>query len=250
MGDFGIKVAEPEFDVETAAEKNLSLKSGQTLLKEFARGEVTMSLTPTTINHKLTYHPQFLVWTQYPDYPDYESQDVVLLMTGNFDAGAAYVTTSDLKLLPSQGQGNNSDAKYYIFYEPLVSGSAPSITPSSSYGLKISKDGVDAVSANIFEQTFNSEKSTMKIIEGGIVSTGSGNIDIALAHGLSVIPGYLIFFKVNSGKWYSTWEKEDVSGTNVQVGAISEASNVYVQIRRTASCTVTVKVYAFVDPGN
>jgi hypothetical protein len=34
------------------------------------------------------------------------------------------------------------------------------------------------------------------------------------------------------------------------VGAISETSSLYLQIRRTANCTVTVKYYIFADPAN
>ena len=230
--DYGFKVSEEGFDVKTAADKNLSMKTGFTLLKVKASGAATMDANPKTVAHGLTYEPQFLAWAIYPDYPDYEGLDTVLLMTGNYDAGAAYVDTTNLNLQPSSGQGTTSDATYYIFYEPTNTGTAPSITTTSNYGIKVTKDGADISSANIFDQTFNSEKNCLKISEvETTVSTGSTDIDITVAHGLSVIPGYLVYFKVGSGKWYSCWEKEDVSGADVQVGAISETTNIYLQIR-------------------
>lgn len=250
MTEYGIEVSEKDVDVEEAQPHELILKSGQTVPKEVAKGKVTMSSDPTTVNHGLGYTPQFLVWATYPNYPDYESLDVVLLMTGNFDAGSAYVDTSDLKLLPAQAQGNDNDAKYYIFYDDLDGITSPTVSDNDDYGLEISKDGIDVEDANIFQQTFNSKKNTMKILEADITTTGSSDIDIPVTHGLGVIPGYLIYFKVGSGKWYSTWEREGVSGNDVQVGAVSEESNIYVQVKRSGSCTVYVRVYAFVDPGN
>lgn len=250
MADYGIEVSEKDIDVQDAQPHEFILKSGQNIPKEFAKGKVTMSSAITSVSHDLGYTPQFLAWSVYPDYPDYEALDVVLLMTGNFDAGSANVDTADLNLIPAMAQGTTSDAKYYIFYENLDGSAQTAVFDSDEYGIETSVDDVDVQDANLFQKTFSSKKNTIKILEGSLTSTGSSNVDIAVEHGLRVIPGYMIFFKVGNGKWYSTWEKESVSGANVQVGAISESSNIYVQIRRTASCTVTVKIYAFVDPAN
>lgn len=248
--NYGILVSEEGYDVSTAGDKNLTLKTGFSLLNEFASGSVVMDSNPETITHSLGYAPQFLVWAIYPDYPDYEGLDTVLLMTANFDAGSAYTTTTALNLQPSSGQGSTSEAKYYIFYEPLTTGT-PAAVAGDEYGVVVSKDGFDVATTNMNQKTLDSKFNSMKIFtEDTEISTGSTDIDIAIPHGLNVIPGYLIYFKVGSGKWYSTWEKEDVSGANVQVGAISETSNLYLQIRRTGNCTVTVKYYIFVDPGN
>lgn len=250
MTDYGIEVAEKDVDVQEAASYELILKSGQTLLKEFARGKVTMDSDPEVVSHGLGYVPQFLAWATYPDYPDFEGLNTILLMTGNFDAGAAYSTTSSLNLAPSSAQGNDNDAKYYIFYDPADSTTPTDVFDGDDYGLQASVDGVDVQEASILEKTFDSKKNTMKYLESTITSSGATDTNITVEHDLNVIPGYLLYFKVGSGKWYSTWEKEDVSGANVQVGATSEDSNVYVQIKRTGSCVVTIKLMVFVDPGN
>jgi len=106
MADYGIKVSEPGFDIATAADKNLSLKSDLTLLKVFSAGTATMTGTQT-IAHNLGYVPQFLVFVK-------DAVPKSTLATGHVGYAVAYADTSNLYILDI---GSAATAKYYIFYE-------------------------------------------------------------------------------------------------------------------------------------
>ncbi len=104
MSDYGIKVSEPGYDVNTAEDINLSLKSSLEMLKVFMSGSVAMS-GDQEITHNLGYVPQFLVFT-YDGVKTY-------MATGNVGYAVAKADTNKLYI---QDQGDVS-AKYYIFYE-------------------------------------------------------------------------------------------------------------------------------------
>lgn len=243
--DYGIKVAEPDFDVRTADDKNLSLKSGLTLLKVFDQDTITLSSTWTEITHNLGYVPHFLVYV----LDTTEDPNRVYLATADLSTAVARADTT--KLYIKKRDSNQTKAYYYIFYEPADTGTAPSVTATNSFGLKVSKDGVDVSEANILEQTFNSEKNSLKIaLEGGHTSTASGYREVAIEHGLENIPGYFIFYEVdNSGKWYPMFADEDQSGKSVRVTAWAEEEEVIVGIQSTGSAAVKIKYYILVDPG-
>lgn len=121
----------------------------------------------------------------------------------------------------------------------------------ADYGIKISKNGYSVATTNPAEQTFNSQKNSLKIsAEGSFSSTASGSRDVDVAHGLSNTPGYICFFQVDSnGKWYPNFTTEDNSGKNVLVRAFTDGTNLSINIYSDSSCTVKVYYYIFVDPG-
>lgn len=123
----------------------------------------------------------------------------------------------------------------------------------ADYGIKITKDGYDVSTATLAQQTFNSEKNSLKIAsEGSTTSTASGQRTVTIAHGLSVVPGCLVFFQVSSnGKWYPGFTTEDASSYLVSVEPYTDSTNLNLRIDNANPGTTTVKVYyyIFVDPG-
>lgn len=251
MSNYGIKVSEPGYDVFTAAEKNLALKSGMTLLKVYDEGQINIASQSQTVNHSLGYAPQYLAWVFNDlvfDKP-FGDQNIYLL-TGLSNVGYGYVTTTQLVL--NAAAGLDLKAYYYIFYEQLNTGSNPPYTPTNDYGIKVSKDSIDVKEADILDQTFNSEKNSIKIADKGsetyTVNTSQNDI---IAHGLDFVPGYLLYFEVNgSGKWWSVFEVDTLSGKGAYVNAYTNETYLIVEARAASSCSIKIKYYLFANPGN
>lgn len=250
MLTFGIKVSEPGHSVWTAEDKNLSLKTGMTLLKVYKAGNISLSSSGwNTVSHSLGYVPQYLAYVKDPSY----TPDSVFLAKGYFGqltlpSAIAKINTSNLYLYKTYTDQN---AFYYIFYEPVDTGTAPSVVEEKTYGLKISKDGKDVKSANILEQTFNSEKNSIKIITDGFTtSTASGSRTVNIAHNLPFIPGFLVYFEVDSsGSWFFDGTEEDISGKLVSVNAQADSTNLVLSIYSSSSASVRVHYFILADNG-
>ncbi len=249
--DYGIKVSEEGYDVETADDKNLSLKSGFTLLKVYLQDTIDVSNSGfnNIVSHLLEYVPQYLTFVGDPAY----FSGSVSLAKGYFGLlelpeAIAKMNIEELQIYRTN---TNQTAFYYIFYEPVETGTAPDIIPTSNYGIKVSKDGFDISTANILQQTFNSEKNSLKIITDDFtISTANGYREVEIAHGLNFTPGFLVFYEVdNSGYWLFDGTVEDLSGKGVQVDARSDSTNLTIGIDSDSSATVKVHYYILADPG-
>jgi hypothetical protein len=248
MTNYGMAVSEPGFDVKTADDKNLSLKTGFTLLKVYSQGSMAVNGTQftNTVSHNLGYIPQYLSYVK--------SSNTAYLAKGYFGAidlpvAIAKVGTANLSLYNTGG--TSLTAFNYIFYEPVDTGTAPSIVSTNNYGIKISKDGVDIGTANILQQTFNSEKNSLKIIsDGTTATTANGARDITVAHGMNFIPGFLTFYEVdNSGTWLFDATREDLSGKGVSIDAQSDGTNLTMSVFSSGTATVKLHYYILADPG-
>lgn len=109
MGDYGIKVSAPGYDVKTADDIDLLLKSSFTLLKVVALGTVNLTTEWTTVSHSLGYVPQFLV------YVNDKTNSKTYLGTGGYDTGLARADTGSIYIRRINASGDT--AYYYIFYE-------------------------------------------------------------------------------------------------------------------------------------
>lgn len=247
--NYGIKVSEPGHSI-SEEDKYLSLKSGFTLLKVYNQAEITLSSTGfNDVSHTLGYIPQYLVFADGGI-----STSNVYLANGLFHGltspfAIAKMTTSTLSIY--QTVDPTQTAFYYIFYEPVDTGTAPSIVVTNTYGIKVSKDGVSVENANILEQTFNSEKNSLKILsDDTITSTANGVRTVSIAHDMSFKPGFLTFFEVNSnGKWFPNGSIEDITGVQGNVIGYSDSTNFNMDIYTNINATVKVHYYILADPG-
>tara|TARA_Y100000310_G_C20509676_1_gene728190 strand:+ start:91 stop:429 length:339 start_codon:yes stop_codon:yes gene_type:complete len=110
MADYGIKVAEAGYDIATATDAQLILKSDFTLLKVSASGTTNISSGATaTIAHGFSYIPQFLCFLKDP------SDSKVYLCTAYHEKGPARADTTNVYII--NNYGSTATAYYYIFYE-------------------------------------------------------------------------------------------------------------------------------------
>lgn len=110
MGDFGIKVSQDGYDVKTASEINLLLKSDFNLLKVKTSGIINMSSSVTwyAVYHGLGYVPHFLAFYK-------KSSGRVYLCTGS--SGSAIARADNSYVYVKNEDAINTTAYYYIFYE-------------------------------------------------------------------------------------------------------------------------------------
>ncbi len=120
----------------------------------------------------------------------------------------------------------------------------------ADFGIKVAKDGYDVSTTNPLEQTFNSQKNSLKIaLEGSISSTASSYRTVQVAHGLSVTPSYLCFYQCDgNGKWFSNFAIEDVTGKNCQITPYTDSTYLQIPIYSDSSATVKVYYFIIVDP--
>jgi hypothetical protein len=120
----------------------------------------------------------------------------------------------------------------------------------ADFGIKITKSGYDVGTATVLEQTFNSEKNSLKIaFEGSTTSTASGDRTVQIAHGLSVVPAYLCFFQADSnGRWYPCFTIEDQTGKNCTITPFTDSTYLQIPIHSDSSATIKVYYYVIVDP--
>jgi hypothetical protein len=118
VGNIGIKISEQGYDVKTAADINLILKTDFTLLKVAAAGTVNISGQAAEITHSLGYKPQFLVYalTQYPSDPD----TVTFMETSNpvFEFTGAFASVDNTKMY-IYTDAYVVSCYYFIFYEGI-----------------------------------------------------------------------------------------------------------------------------------
>jgi hypothetical protein len=112
MADYGIKVTEAGYDVASATDLQMILKSDYTLLKVAFSGSVSTTGS-VEISHNLGYRPQFLAYFNYSTEMNI-CNGVFHSSYYNYN-GIARVDTSKL-YVNTIGSGN---VHYYIFYEQM-----------------------------------------------------------------------------------------------------------------------------------
>lgn len=113
--DYGAKVSKEGFDVNTTADKNLSLKSGINIFKVKADGSGTLSASSNqTVAHGLGVIPFFLAFIE-------DTSGKMRIANGSgFIASEqfrGYANTTNV-VLQNQDGANAKDYFYYIHYDP------------------------------------------------------------------------------------------------------------------------------------
>lgn len=115
MADYGIKVSKDGFDVQTAADKNLSLKSGINIFKVSEDGSGTVAASGTvTVAHGLGIIPFFLAFME-------DTSGKMRIVNGSgfitSEQFRGYANTTNV-VLKNNDSANAKDYFYYIHYDP------------------------------------------------------------------------------------------------------------------------------------
>jgi len=116
MADYGLKVSRDGYDVLSATDKQLALKSSLNLLKVKMAGSTTVIGTATKeITHGLGYVPQFFAFGEIQGFPDEMRWGCASDSYSLVRAGAG---TAKLYMRIYNGSGTNVyDLYYYIFHD-------------------------------------------------------------------------------------------------------------------------------------
>ena len=115
MGDYGIKVSLDGYNVLTATDRQLALKSSKTLQKVKVAGSTTVARnTEGSITHDLGYVPQFLVFGEDPDNPSNMNVGNSSWVYSDLEAWA---DTTKVYWYINAGSGGPFDIYYYVFYD-------------------------------------------------------------------------------------------------------------------------------------
>ena len=123
----------------------------------------------------------------------------------------------------------------------------------TDYGIKVSKSGTTALSTNMSDLLFNSEKICLKtaVEASASYSITDGNT-LVISHNLGYVPAFLTFFSVGSrGKWYPGGSWDDSATPTVHADPQASTANLYFNTRVSDASTQTINIYyyLFVEPG-
>lgn len=113
MADYGVKVSEDGYDVKTATDQNLSLKSGLDLIKMSKQGSVNLSYGLNYVYHNLGYAPQYLVFVGASDNTSF----LATYESNNFTAYVETFVDSEKLVILNPDPSYFESAYYYIFYQ-------------------------------------------------------------------------------------------------------------------------------------
>lgn len=126
----------------------------------------------------------------------------------------------------------------------------------ADYGIKISKDGVDVLSAAEIDLVFTSKYKTFKVIQTGTwsgnIASAGGNVTVDISHSLGYDPGSLVFMNIGSKRFltshYATTDNQSV--TSDVFALDNNKIRIYLDASLgTFSGTITGRYYIFADPG-
>lgn len=214
MGDIGIKVSLPGYDVRGCPDYKLMVNSAWPALKIFSIGTVTInnpSNDQDIVTHNLNFYPLFLIWdvVSSKGYPT------------NFTYQFVHVNKSKLKWKGDAVWGTNPIIISYIIcannleklYISTISNiiNVPSQTDNANFGLKASLDNKNIDSADIRDYSMHSKCLNFlvhKSIYGTNQNTPIGGpfymIDLAIPHNLGYSPLTMLYLKITWGgeSWY------------------------------------------------
>lgn len=117
----------------------------------------------------------------------------------------------------------------------------------SDFGIKVSKQGFDAVSTEPKNLIFDSTKNQLKVakvLEKDFVATATSQV-FSASHGLSYIPGFIPYLRIDN-KWYGNVGEDPVYGNTWQFYA--DKTNIYLDVSvTTINQKFRIKVYILVD---
>lgn len=115
MGDYGAKVAKQNYDVRTALDKNLVLKSDINIFKVSADGSGTVNASSSvTVAHGFSYIPYFLVFIEDTSGKMRIANGSGFVVSEEF---RGHANTTNV-IIENMDAANNKKYYYYIHYDP------------------------------------------------------------------------------------------------------------------------------------
>jgi hypothetical protein len=118
---------------------------------------------------------------------------------------------------------------------------------TADFGIKISKSGYDAKTAELINQLFNSEKNCLKIVMSGSASDASIATTevIEVTHDLGYVPAFLVFFEADdNGRWYPAYTS-DITNKYACVIARTDSTKLYNYFTFTDGGNKSLKIYYY-----
>jgi hypothetical protein len=229
MSDYGIKVSKVGQDTGTATDRNLQFTSKYSGLKLFTAGTTSIVKSGTaavygTVSHNLGFQPAFFVWRKYTAtnsnfgtasysnaYSPIGNPNTWTPESYLTESIQAYTTSSDLIIAINTGTTTGTyDFKYYYLVDKAndYSGTMAEITPSD-YGFKVSKPGIDVLTAKEYELVYSSKYKALQYYDESFATSAvtlplqfSSIVDndvqsgsyVDFYHGLGYAPFYLAYY--------------------------------------------------------
>lgn len=191
--DFGAKLSQPGYDVNSAGAQDLIFSSSFPTLKEAASGIVTgksTSVPYAVFEHNLTYHPFFLIQINKASGSEMD-------VNNNF-----WVDDNKLYF----GDTNAYSYRWTVYRLPLYKdfqataldqGTSVSGGVDNNFGLKFTKDGKDLNSTDLRDFTLHSRGRTPLIHQVSTKDWIQGVTEHTVYHNLTYIP---LAFGFNFGR--------------------------------------------------
>ncbi len=214
MANIGSKQSQAGNDVKSATERQLVFTSKYPTFKVAKTGTPSCSVTVVTsgvpafgsyqtIAHGLNYPPNFLCfaelksgnWFMVNDVQGYTESDS-LSFDAYCDATNIYIRLTYWGNQPLAAGDYSRTIRYFVFAdEAEVSGSASTEAAVKSIGWKASKPGEDVKGVDGRDLDFSTRYSALKMNANTTTSKsfGAAGEEITIAHGLSFVPGFLVY---------------------------------------------------------
>lgn len=239
--DYGIKVSQDGYDIETCADYQLLFSSKWPNLKIGLSGAFTISdasIDSTIVTHNLGYDPVFWVFASgsYLNTGDNNS-----LAIGSGSAQSLRIDSTSLKFFGSElASPGTFSGYYYIFRQNMATTVAAndfSVIPAvavggTTYGFKVTKTGASTSSTDGRDFAIHSSFRSPQIHMAAQFIMGGSNTQV-VNHNLGYVPLYFVYRKIDSSStWYmdASDQENGVSADNTTLTIVSAAGSTFYYI--------------------
>lgn len=211
MGDFGVKVSQRGYGVDTKDFK-LLYSSAWPLLTILEQGSFSNKAPGSTlVAHNLGYNPMFLIFHDHQNSTDYSNGIGAAGQVHMIDGFNANVFGINDSVLGYASTATGSRSGYYFIFQvdleddytaPNVNTGTISDSPDSQdkdYGIKASKDGEDVSSTDLRDFALHSATRSPMVDSVTTGTKAAGSTPITINHSLGYAPWPLSYAKLTSG---------------------------------------------------
>lgn len=249
---YGLRISKAGYDATNSDDRNLIFRDDANSPKIYINNHTDLSVsgtgseTFTLYTHSMGYTPTFLVYIEAP-----KDSDKMCAWTRRPDSGIgassgwwdAYADSTTLKvdIQKTFTDAGTYHAHFIIFADPAKTTTA-TLTPSGTYGLKITKPTKSTTSTDLKDYTFHSEYPPLSIVKEVSISV-TDNAEVSSAHGLGFRPAFSATAEyTDGGNFYQM--PFYIYGTTTHEVYV-DATNVYARVYSVATGTRDFKIKLF-----